>query len=117
MIADLCLVCALLTNRSVSACSCAHANAHHHACGLPGFVAKYNTKGAAKIVGNTVFQFEAAGLRFKSTNVDWLVVTGTKASFKVKGGPSCMFVNCGAIHSFSCLATTPLLAAHRVKAP
>jgi hypothetical protein len=50
-----------------------------------GFVAKYK-KGATVPEGNTEFQFHAAGMNFKSTSYDWLVVQGqSKASFKGDG--------------------------------
>lgn len=47
-----------------------------------GFVSKYK-KGATAPDGNTEFQFKAAGMNFKSTSYQWLVVQGKdKASFK-----------------------------------
>jgi hypothetical protein len=49
-----------------------------------GFVSKYQ-KGANVPTGNTEFQFHAAGLNFKSTSYEWLVVAGTKAQFKGTG--------------------------------
>ena len=49
-----------------------------------GFQSKYK-KGATLPVGNTQFQFHAAGLDFKSTSYDWLVVSGAKAQFKGVG--------------------------------
>lgn len=49
-----------------------------------GFVSKY-LKGATVPSGNTEFQFKAAGLNFKSTSYEWLVVAGTKAQFKGSG--------------------------------
>jgi hypothetical protein len=49
-----------------------------------GFVSKYQ-KGANVPTGNTEFQFHAAGLNFKSTSYDWLVVAGTSAIFKGEG--------------------------------
>jgi len=50
-----------------------------------GFNSKYQ-KGANKPTGNTEFQFQAGGLNFKSTDYDWLVVSGTtKAQFKGSG--------------------------------
>ena len=49
-----------------------------------GFVAKYK-KGANVPDGNTEFQFKVAGLNFKSTSYDWLVVAGMKAQFKGVG--------------------------------
>lgn len=49
-----------------------------------GFVSKY-LKGATVPTGNTEFQFKAAGLNFKSTVYEWLVVAGAKAQFKGSG--------------------------------
>ena len=49
-----------------------------------GFVSKYK-KGANVPEGNTEFQFHAAGLNFKSTAYEWLVVAGSKAQFKGTG--------------------------------
>jgi PKD repeat protein len=49
-----------------------------------GFVSKYQ-KGAIVPTGNTEFQFRAAGMNFKSTNYDWLVVAGTRAQYKGTG--------------------------------
>jgi PKD repeat protein len=50
-----------------------------------GFVAKYQ-KGAQVPVGNTEFQFHAAGLNFHSSSYDWLVVTGSNfAQYKGVG--------------------------------
>ena len=49
-----------------------------------GFVSKYK-KGANIPDGNTEFQFHAAGLNFKSTAYEWLVVAGSKAQFKGSG--------------------------------
>jgi hypothetical protein len=46
-----------------------------------GFVAKYQ-KGANIPTGQTQFQFHAAGLDFKSTSYQWLVIAGAKAQFK-----------------------------------
>ncbi|MBK9546381.1 MAG: right-handed parallel beta-helix repeat-containing protein [Dehalococcoidia bacterium] len=46
-----------------------------------GFVSQYK-KGANVPTGNTQFQFHAAGLDFKSTSYDWLVVAGAKAQYK-----------------------------------
>ena len=40
-----------------------------------GFVARYHP-GASVPSGNTEFQFHAAGLKFKSTSYEWLVVSG-----------------------------------------
>jgi hypothetical protein len=49
-----------------------------------GFVSKY-LNGANKPTGNTQFQFHAAGLTFKSTDYDWLVVAGARAQYKGTG--------------------------------
>ena len=49
-----------------------------------GFVSKYK-KGATTPDGNTEFQFHAAGLNFKSTSYQWLVVSGAKATYKGQG--------------------------------
>jgi hypothetical protein len=49
-----------------------------------GFVSKYQ-KGANIPTGNTEFEFNVAGFKFKSTSYDWLVVAGTKAQFKGLG--------------------------------
>lgn len=49
-----------------------------------GFVAKYK-KGANVPDGNTVFQFKAGDLNFKSSSYEWLVVAGNKAQFKGEG--------------------------------
>jgi endonuclease/exonuclease/phosphatase family metal-dependent hydrolase/PKD repeat protein len=49
-----------------------------------GFVAKYK-KGATVPDGNTEFQFHVAGLNFKSTSYEWLVVAGSKAQYKGVG--------------------------------
>ena len=49
-----------------------------------GFVSKYQ-KGANIPIGNTVFQFHVAGMNFKSTSYDWLVIAGTKAQYKGTG--------------------------------
>jgi murein DD-endopeptidase MepM/ murein hydrolase activator NlpD len=46
-----------------------------------GFVAKYQ-KGANMPTGQTQFQFHAAGLDFKSTSYQWLVISGAKAKYK-----------------------------------
>ena len=45
-----------------------------------GFVSKYE-KGKTIPSGNTEFQFAAAGLKFASTSMDWLVVSGARAQF------------------------------------
>jgi len=50
-----------------------------------GFVAKYK-KGASVPEGETEFQFNGAGMNFKSTSYQWLVVQGTsKAQYKGVG--------------------------------
>ena len=49
-----------------------------------GFVAKYQ-KGQSVPTGQTQFQFHAAGLDFKSTSYEWLVVAGAKAKYKGSG--------------------------------
>ncbi len=49
-----------------------------------GFVSKYQ-KGANVPTGTTEFQFKVAGLSFKSTSYDWLVVAGARAQFKGTG--------------------------------
>ncbi len=49
-----------------------------------GFVSKYE-KGANKPTGNTEFQFKAGDLNFKSTNYQWLTVSGARAQFKGTG--------------------------------
>ncbi len=48
------------------------------------FVSKY-LPGRTMPSGNTEFQFNAAGLNFKSTAYDWLVVAGYKAQYKGVG--------------------------------
>jgi hypothetical protein len=53
--------------------------------GTFGFVSKYQ-KGANVPDGNTEFQFQAAGMNFKSTSYDYLVVQGqSKAQYKGNG--------------------------------
>lgn len=49
-----------------------------------GFVAKYQ-KGATVPTGQTEFQFNMAGLNFRSTEYQWLVVAGAKAMYKGSG--------------------------------
>ncbi|HEY6948784.1 MAG TPA: hypothetical protein VI297_08210, partial [Gemmatimonadales bacterium] len=49
-----------------------------------GFVSKYQ-KGATIPTGDTEFQFQTAGLNFKSTSYDWLVISGSKAQYKGSG--------------------------------
>jgi VCBS repeat-containing protein len=47
-----------------------------------GLVSKY-TKGQSTPDGNT--EFQAAGMNFKSTSCDWLVIAGAKAQYKGSG--------------------------------
>ncbi len=49
-----------------------------------GFESKYQ-KGATVPNGNTEFKFQVAGMNFKSTNYEWLVVSGSRAQFKGTG--------------------------------
>ena len=49
-----------------------------------GFVSRYQ-KGATVPTGNTQFQFHAAGMTFKSTSYQWLVISGAKAQYKGEG--------------------------------
>jgi PKD repeat protein len=49
-----------------------------------GFVSKYQ-KGATTPNGQTEFQFKAGSLNFHSTSYDWLVVSGSKATYKGTG--------------------------------
>ncbi|HKC79261.1 MAG TPA: PKD domain-containing protein [Nitrosopumilaceae archaeon] len=49
-----------------------------------GFNARYQN-GANVPTGDTSFDFEVAGLHFKSTNYQWLVIAGAKAQFKGTG--------------------------------
>jgi hypothetical protein len=50
-----------------------------------GFVSKYK-RGASTPDGNVQFRFEAGGLRFTSTSMEWLVVTGEpRATFRGVG--------------------------------
>jgi hypothetical protein len=49
-----------------------------------GFVSRYE-KGANKPTGNTEFQFKAGELHFKSSNYEWLVVSGARSQFKGTG--------------------------------
>ena len=46
-----------------------------------GFESRYK-QGQSVPEGNTVFQFQAGDLRFKSTSYEWLVVAGARAQFK-----------------------------------
>jgi hypothetical protein len=49
-----------------------------------GFVSKYK-KGQSVPDGDTEFQFHAAGMNFKSTSYEWLVIAGAKAQYKGSG--------------------------------
>jgi PKD repeat protein len=49
-----------------------------------GFVSKY-LNGTSVPTGNTQFQFHAAGLDFKSTSYDWMVVSGARVQYKGSG--------------------------------
>jgi PKD repeat protein len=49
-----------------------------------GFTSKYK-KGAATPTGHTDFRFQVAGLKFRGTEYQWLVVAGVKAQFKGTG--------------------------------
>jgi hypothetical protein len=49
-----------------------------------GFVSKYK-KGQSTPDGETEFQFQAAGFKFKSTSYEWLVIAGSKAQYKGSG--------------------------------
>jgi alpha-tubulin suppressor-like RCC1 family protein/PKD repeat protein len=49
-----------------------------------GFVAKYQ-KGKSVPSGQTEFQLHMAGMKFQSTNYEWLVVAGSKAQYKGTG--------------------------------
>jgi hypothetical protein len=48
------------------------------------FVSKY-AKGATVPSGTTSFRFSAADLEFQSTSYDWMVVSGTKATYRGTG--------------------------------
>ncbi|MCL4561676.1 MAG: PKD domain-containing protein [Chloroflexi bacterium] len=52
-----------------------------------GFISKYyRTKtSGSELGGSTVFEFHTAGMRFKSSTYDWLVVNSNKAMFKGQG--------------------------------
>ncbi len=49
-----------------------------------GFSSKY-LRGSTVPSGETQFRFQVAGLQFKSTSYDWLVVSGARAQFKGAG--------------------------------
>jgi hypothetical protein len=52
--------------------------------GIFGFESKYQ-KGTTVPSGNTEFKFQAADITFKSTNYEWLVVSGSRAQYKGTG--------------------------------
>jgi len=52
--------------------------------GTFGFVSKYK-KGANVPTGHTEFQFHGAGMDFKSTSYQWLVIAGPNAKYKGEG--------------------------------
>jgi uncharacterized repeat protein (TIGR01451 family) len=60
-----------------------------------GFVSKY-VKNMSLPTGSTEFQFQAGDLNFKSTNYEWLVVSGTKGQYRgygtINGGGNYRFV-------------------------
>ena len=49
-----------------------------------GFESRYK-QGQSVPDGNTVFQFQAGDLKFKSTSYEWLIVAGARAQFKGTG--------------------------------
>ena len=49
-----------------------------------GFVSRYQN-GASTPSGNTEFHFKAAGLTFRSTSYQWLVMAGARAQYKGEG--------------------------------
>jgi hypothetical protein len=49
-----------------------------------GFVSKYQ-KGATVPTGDTEFQYQAGKFTFKSSNYEWLVISGARAQFKGSG--------------------------------
>ena len=49
-----------------------------------GFVSKF-VKGKSVPIGDTEFLFAAGGLYFRSSNYDWLVISGSKAQYKGTG--------------------------------
>jgi hypothetical protein len=49
-----------------------------------GFESKYQ-QGATIPTGNTEFKFQTANMNFKSSNYEWLVVSGSRAQFKGNG--------------------------------
>lgn len=52
--------------------------------GIFAFVSRYQ-RGATVPDGNTQFRFQAAGLDFRSTSYQWLVIAGARAQFKGTG--------------------------------
>jgi hypothetical protein len=60
-----------------------------------GFVSKYQN-GASVPTGNTEFHFKAGDLRFKSTNYEWMVISGARAQYKgfgtINGGGNYRFM-------------------------
>ena len=74
-----------------------------------GFVSKYK-KGATAPEGNTEFQFHAASMNFKSTSYQWLVVAGSKATFKGSGT-----INGGGNYGFLLSAIDGSLDKFRIK--
>jgi hypothetical protein len=49
-----------------------------------GFVSRYQ-RGAHVPSGNTQFQFQAGSLSFRSTDYEWLVISGSRAQYKGSG--------------------------------
>jgi hypothetical protein len=49
-----------------------------------GFESRY-LKGASVPSGNTEFKFQVANMNFRSTNYEWLVISGSRAQFKGTG--------------------------------
>jgi len=49
-----------------------------------GFESRYQN-GTSVPAGNTEFKFQVANMNFKSTNYEWLVVSGSRAQFKGSG--------------------------------
>jgi hypothetical protein len=49
-----------------------------------GFVSKYKPR-STRPSGNTEFQFQTADLNFRSSDYDWLIVSGAKARYKGTG--------------------------------
>lgn len=74
-----------------------------------GFVSKYK-KGATEPEGSTEFQFKAGNLNFHSDSYQWLVVAGTKATYKGTGT-----VNGAGDYSFMLTATDASPDRFRIK--